>query len=94
MIGPCQRHEHDDAGRRMDAAQRILTAARAELEELLALSGEPENLEHLLYMVVVTMVDEQIDAGTYPEVAITPALARVEHGLIEMFARRMAGGPP
>lgn len=63
MGGPYQRNEQDDAGRRLDAAERVLTAAKREVEALQQLSGTEESIPALLYSVIIAWADEQITRG-------------------------------
>lgn len=63
MGGPYQRSEQDDTGRRMDAAARVLTEAKRELDALQMLSETDESMPALLYAVIIAWADELISAG-------------------------------
>lgn len=63
MGGPYQRNEQDDTGRRIDAAERVLTAAKREVESLQALSDTEETVTALLYSVIIAWADEQVTRG-------------------------------
>ncbi len=86
MSGPYQRDEGDDTGRRLDAAVRLLTAAKREVESLQSLSDAEESVPQLLHSVIIAWADGLIDAGGCDLTAteaeydtIADALVSLEH---------------
>lgn len=100
MIGPMQRHARDMEGAGLDASARLLTAAQREIRALRELraahpttEGATWSVEQLLHGVVVSWVDEQIDAGVYSEDEVTGLLDRISADLASLEALRTAGEP-
>lgn len=100
MIGPLQRHERDMAGAGLDAARRLLAAAEMELRALAELRAEHPSsegaawsMEQLIHGLLITWLDEQIDAGVLTEELVDPDLDRVLKALARLEALRVARSP-
>lgn len=100
MIGPMQRHARDLTGAGLDAANRLLTAAKLEVRDLAeqrsdraSTEGAAWSMEQLIHGLLVTWLDEQIDAGVLTEELVDPDLDRVLKALVRLEALRVERAP-
>lgn len=96
MIGPMQRHAHDLTGAGIDAANRLLTAAKLEVRDLAeqrseraSTEGAAWSMEQLIHGLLVAWLDEQIDAGVFTEELVAADLERVLQALARLEAFRV-----